>query len=150
MQYFEQTAWTKWHSGANLPESAKAALPLVLDTRRSGKESHVSLWGGSTPAGSSAPHTPRPRHGLGREPEQGKWESSQAEIKTVPQKRLKQDVQAKQNKEFIHPFPGQAGVWVSSGKQGLTCTMVTWERKYHDPKCSPCCFLLLSPALCTN
>lgn len=32
MQYFEQTAWTKWHGRANLPESANAALPLLLDT----------------------------------------------------------------------------------------------------------------------
>lgn len=72
MQCFEQTAWTKWHGGANLPESVKAALPLLLDTRRSGKESHMSLWGGSTSAGSSPPHTPHPLHGLGRESKEAK------------------------------------------------------------------------------
>lgn len=72
MQYFEQTAWTKWHGGANLPESANAAVPPLLDTSGSGNESHVSLWGGLTLADSSALHTPHalPLHGLGRESEQ--------------------------------------------------------------------------------
>ena len=46
----------------------------------------------------------------GRESEGWKWESSWVEIKTVSQD--------KQNKEFIHRFPSQAGVQPSPAKQG--------------------------------